>query len=230
MSSIPAQFVRTVRERLTTRVAVGVALLVVLLRVVGGEPWAVVGRFLVLLTVLGGIAVLRELPGVDRHHLAALWGVVVAAVAVFAPGFVVEQPAGAVTGLGVLVGGWLILDGVAAIRTGRPSSSGTEAFDELEPGDALFEMQLYRRVAEQLREHPQTPAELADACDLTESRVRTALKRLEATGSAEPLEETTDGDVRWVFDESSVGARAFVDATLGSVVRRLLLPVRELRG
>lgn len=230
MSSIPVQVVRTVREEATARAIVASVLLVVFLRFVADEPWPVVGRFATLLAALVAFGALADTPSVDNRYLAILCGLVAAAVAVFVPDALVEGETLGVTLVGLVGGGWLVADGVAALASGRSSSGGSEEFDDVDSGQVFFEMQLFRIVAEQLRERPQTRAELAAACDLTESRVQTALDRLESTGSAHPVAETADGKTRWTFDESSVGARAFVDATAGRSVRRLLLPFRETRA
>ncbi|EJN61626.1 hypothetical protein [Halogranum rubrum] len=228
MPSLPGTFVRTVRERATVQAVAALVLLVVFLRFVGDEPWPVVGRFAALLTTLVAFGALADAPNVDDRYLAILCGFVVAAVAVFVPDAIVEGETLGVTVVGLAVGGWLVADGLAALASGRSASERSEAFDDVDSGEFFFEMQLFRVVANQLRERPQTRAELAAACDLTESRVQTALDRLESTGSAHPVAETADGETRWAFDESSVGARAFVDATAGSAMRRLSLPFREI--
>lgn len=231
MPSLHRRLARTVRDHAATQTLVAAGLLVVFLRVVAAEPWAIIGQFLALLLALSAVSASAKHPRVDNRALAVVFGVVVAAVGLLAPSLVVEGDTLSLTVVAVAAGGWFVIDGIAAYRSGRTSSSETGEFadiDSMETGDVFFEMQLVHLVASQLRERPQTRTELARACDLTESRVQTALDRLVLTDSIYTTEGSSDGETRWAFDESSVGARAFVDTTVGSAVRRVALPFVEL--
>jgi hypothetical protein len=124
----------------------------------------------------------------------------------------------------LLVGLWFVLDGAITIRYGSVQTPH-EFVSEAE-SEAMLRMQILHTVHRALREsdQPHTPAELAEACDLTESRVRSALEYLEHRGQV---------------NRSEKGYRA-VPQTWGRltpVVRfgawlphRILRPVRQVRN
>lgn len=81
-------------------------------------------------------------------------------------------------GVAVLAGLWFVLDGAATIRYG--SVRTPHAFASGAESEAMLRMQILNTVHRTLRESDKsyTASELAGACDLTESRVRSALEYL----------------------------------------------------
>jgi len=92
-------------------------------------------------------------------------------------------------GMVVLVGLWFVLDGAATIRYGSARTS--HEFVSGPESEAMLRMQILNTVHRTLREsnRPHTPAELAEVCDLTESRVRSALNYLEQRGQVTKTEK-----------------------------------------
>lgn len=88
----------------------------------------------------------------------------------------------------LLAGVWFVLDGATTVWYGRARTphrfiAGPEA-------DATFRMQILHTVYRRLRDADgtQTPEDVAAACDLTKSRVVSALDYLEHRGRAEQVE------------------------------------------
>ena len=79
-----------------------------------------------------------------------------------------------------------------------------------------------------MKQEPRTVAELADACDLTESRVCEALKVGTEDGMIYRVNAGTSEDgKRYVLDESKVGGLAFVRSNGKHVPRRLVRPFQR---
>jgi len=92
-------------------------------------------------------------------------------------------------GVVTLVGLWFVLDGATTIRYG--SARTPHEFVSGPESEAMLRMQILNTVHRTLREsnQPHTPAELAEVCDLTESRVRSALEYLEQRDQVTKTEE-----------------------------------------
>ena len=83
-------------------------------------------------------------------------------------------------------------------------------------------------VVEELKQEPKTVAELANACDLTESRVREALDVGTDDGMIYRVDsERDDGGERYALDESKVGSVAFVRSNGKRILRRLARPFQR---
>jgi len=122
----------------------------------------------------------------------------------------------------LLTGLWFALDGAVAVRHGPARTphrfvSGPES-------EAMLRMQIIHTVHRRLREadHPQTPADLAAACDLTDSRVTSALEYLRHRGRVELI-----GDGYRVVPPTWGRATPLV-RTASWLPRRVLRPFRRL--
>ena len=157
----------------------------------------------------------RPLPGLDeRHFRLALGFVAVAAggVAYWAQGDTT------VAAVGVGGGGWLLLDALYSLREGIRSSD--DGMADADSSEVFLSMQVGHLVAEELKDGPKTVSELADACDMTESRVREALDYHEQADTA-----YRDGG-QWHLDESNTGAWAFVRDNTRRALARIFRPFR----
>lgn len=127
-------------------------------------------------------------------------------------------------GVVLLVGLWFVLDGAITIRYGSVQTphefvSGAES-------EAMLRMQILHTVYRTLREsdQPHTPTELAEACDLTESRVRSALEYLERRGQV----SRTDEEYRAV---PQTWGRLTPVVRFGAwLPHRILRPIRQVRN
>lgn len=127
-------------------------------------------------------------------------------------------------GVAVLAGLWFVLDGAVTIRYG--SARTPHEFVSGAESEAMLRMQILHTVHRTLREsdQPRTPAELAEACDLTESRVRSALEYLEHRDQV----SRTDGEYRAV---PQTWGRLTPVVRLGIwLPHRLLRPFRQVRN
>ena len=123
----------------------------------------------------------------------------------------------------LLAGLWFVLDGATTVRYGPARTphrfvTGSEA-------EAALRMQILNTVYRRLRaaDGARTPEDLAEACDLTESRVTSALDYLEHRGRVERAE----GGYRAVPQR---WGRATPVAQFASwLPRRLLRPLDRLR-
>ena len=96
-----------------------------------------------------------------------------------------------VGGAAVLVGFWFVLDGATIVRYG--SGQTPHEFVSGPESEAMRRMRILHTVHRTLRERdrPHTPAELADACGLPESRVTSALEYLQHRGQVSRTERGT---------------------------------------
>lgn len=225
MGSVVRTVIYGVRESVTLGKVGGWVALALGLRYVLDEPWADVVWFLVLVAIVGGFFALSDGVGVDERYRSGIIGLVLMALGAGAATVDGSWLLGAVA---VAVGAWFTLDALGAVRSGRSlSTEARDADDELSATEAMFRMQVLNRVVQELREGPRTPAEIASACGLTESRTHDALDRLESMGRVDAI-NGTDDQCRWALDESEFGVLAFVRGIVTTVLSRALLPVREL--
>lgn len=135
------------------------------------------------LLAYGAVDEAYDLP---RGSNAAAFGVGLVA----AGAFVAIEGAIRAGGAVVVVGCWFALDGATTARYG-PVRTPHRFVSGPEP-EAMLRMWILNAVHRRLRERdgPHTAAELADACDLAEPRVASALEYLERRGQAD---RTGDG-------------------------------------
>lgn len=196
------------------RVAYGVGL-VVLFRYLFDFSWVQVVVVAVVVLVAESATLARPLSGVDGRHVQLGLGAL--AVAAGAVGYWTRTSAGVVA-VGLGGGGWLLFDALYSLRAGIEPTDNED--DDLSASDAMLLMQVGSLVTEELKQGPKTVPELAEACDMTESRVRDALELHERAGTAH-----REGEV-WVLDESNLGAWAFVRDNGRRAIARFLRPFR----
>jgi hypothetical protein len=127
-------------------------------------------------------------------------------------------------GVALLAGFWFVFDGAVTIRYG--SARTPHEFVSGAESEAMLRMQILHTVHRTLREsdQPHTPAELAEACDLTESRIRSALEYLEQRGQV----SRTEGEYRAV---PQTWGRLTPVVRFGVwLPHRILRPVRQVRN
>ncbi|WP_280585047.1 hypothetical protein [Halorubrum sp. Boch-26] len=157
----------------------------------------------------------RPLPGLDERHFRLALGLVAVAaggVAYWAQGDTT------VTAVGVGGGGWLMMDALYTIREGI--RSGDDGMADADSSELFLSMQVGHLIAEELKDGPKTVPELADACDMTESRVREALDYHKQADTV-----YRDGG-QWLLDESKIGIWAFVRDNTRRALARLFRPFR----
>jgi len=157
----------------------------------------------------------RPLPGLDGRHFRLVLGLV--AVATGGVAYWLQGDA-TVAAVGVGGGSWLMLDALYSLREGI--QSGDDGMADADSSDVFLSMQVGHLVAEELKDGPKTVPELADACDMTESRVREALDYHEKADTA-----YRDGS-QWYLDESKIGIWAFIRDNTRRALARFFRPFR----
>jgi hypothetical protein len=190
--------------------------LLVLFKYVFAWSWPQAGILAAIGLVIESETLSEPFEGVDSRHAGVALGGAVLALGGYS--FATRGQSGVAVVSGT-VGGWLVLDAVYALRAGsRPSDD--EADPDLDSGELFLQTSVSHLLGRQLRDGPKTVPELADACDLTESRVRDVLELMAESGVA-----YRDGD-DWKLDESRVGPWPFVRDNTRRLVARLLRPFR----
>jgi hypothetical protein len=136
--------------------------------------------------------------------------------------FLISNYATRFGGAVLLAGLWFAFDGTVTVRHGPARTphrfvSGPES-------EAMLRMRIMNTVHRRLREasQPQTPADLAAACDLTESRVASALEYLQHRGQV----ESTGREYRVV--PRNWGRATPLVRVVSWLPRRLFRPFRRL--
>lgn len=219
--SVFADVVRSARRRLTPRNALLSALVLALAYGLTREVETVVGIAFGL-AVIETVQILAETPSVDDRWVGLGIGAFVTGLSLVWFGY--ELTAASDTGgpawfpaLTALVGVWFLLDA----RSGGQSYADNP--DDMGFNEMLTVMNHASLVVEELKDSPKTVSELADACDLTESRVREAL----AVGTDDgAVYRVDDDEERYALDESMMGPAAFVRLNGKRVLARLARPFR----
>ncbi|MFC7058579.1 hypothetical protein [Halovenus salina] len=195
---------------------------------------AVTEDLVVVLAIAAGFAgsealdVLVDVPGIDERWAKAALGLV---VTVAGGVWLWVELSGATSvetvfpALALATGLWLTLDARADFVQGRRVTEPDT--DEMEAGEAMLAMQHIRLVATEIQTGPKTVSELATACDLTESRVRTAIDLASEDGTVYPVETDAD-DPRYALDEQKIGATGvgqLLGGGLWTLVSRLARPL-----
>lgn len=223
-----SEVLRTLRERLTVRHFVPhVAVLVVFYGVTRDVETLI--ALTLGLGIVESIDVLRETPSIDDRWIQVGIGafVTVGSFAWFGYELTVASDTGGPAwfpALLVFVGLWFLLDARRDFREGRRRS----APEEMDANDVMLVLNHAHLVTDELRSGPKTVPELADRCDLTESRVREAIDVAIDEDIVYPV-GGTDGDEpeRYALDESQLGGVAFVRSNAKRVLRRLARPFRR---
>jgi hypothetical protein len=189
--------------------------LIALFGIVFGFTWSQAIVVTVVVLVGESAELARLLPGLDERHFRLVLGLVAAAaggVAYWAQGDAT------VAAVGVGGGSWLVLDAFHSLREGL--LSGDDEMAEVDSSEVFLSMQVGHLVAEELKHGPKTVPELADACDMTESRVREALDYHEQANTA-----YREGG-QWHLEESKIGTWAFVRDNTQRALARFFRPFR----
>ena len=189
--------------------------LIALFGVAFGFTWSQAIVVTVILLVGESVELARPLPGLDERHFRLAFGLIAVAaggVAYWAQGDTT------VAAVGFGGGGWLVLDALYSLR--EDIRSNDDGMVDADSSEVFLSMQVGHLIAEELKDGPKTIPELADACDMTESRVREALEYHEQADTA-----YRDGD-QWHLDESKIGAWAFVRDNTRRALARFFRPFR----
>jgi hypothetical protein len=138
-------------------------------------------------------------------------------------GFVALRYATRFGGIVLLAGLWFVLDGATTVRYGPTRTP--HQFVTGPESEAMLRMRILNTVYRRLRaaDDARTPEDLADACDLTESRVTSTLDYLEHRGQVERAEDGYRAvPQRW-------GRATPVAQFAAWLSRRLLRPLDRLR-
>ena len=189
--------------------------LIALFGIAFGFTWSQAIVVTVVMLVGESAELARPLPGLDERHFRLVLGL----VAVAAGGVAYwAQGDATVAAVGTGGGSWLMLDALYSIREGI--WSGEDGMADADSSELFLSMQVGHLVAEELKDGPKTVPELADACDMTESRVRRALDYHEQADTA-----YREGS-QWHLNESNIGAWAFVRDNTRRALARFFRPFR----
>jgi len=107
-------------------------------------------------------------------------------------------------------------------------STSSDEPDDMSASEVMLVMNHAHLVVEELKQGPKTVTELADACNLTESRIREVLDFGTDDGMIYPVDtDTSDTTKRYALDESKVGGLAFVRSNGKRILRRLARPFQR---
>jgi hypothetical protein len=226
---VTAELVSVIRQRISVVSLAAWALLVAVVLAVTGDV-AVVALVVFAYLYAEAIGVLRTVPGIDERWVSGAIGTLATAASVvwlwteLSQSATVESVWPAVAAL--VAGCWLLLDTWADFVEGRRLSTD-DAFDDLSGGEAMLVMQHGSLVADELQAEPKTVSELAEACDLTESRVRHVTELFGHDDTIYPVDPTAENP-RYAVDEQKLGATALgrqAAGGLGALLDRISRPV-----
>ncbi|ELY94101.1 hypothetical protein [Natrialba taiwanensis] len=228
---MPSAIVRTARDRLTVRhVLPMIAVLVLLYAITRSVDTLVLVT--IPLVLAETLQVLRDTPTVDDRWIQLGTGAFIAVVSLAWLSH--ELTAGAAAGgpawfpaLTALIGVWFLLDARNPAVTDRTPSP--DADEDMSANEVMLVLNHVHLVAEELKSDPEpkTVAELADACDLTDSRVHEALDLMTDDGTVYRVDRGSADAARYELDEAKVGGVAFVRSNGKRIVRRLARPFRR---
>jgi len=219
---------RTAREQLTARYVLSlVAFLALAYGVTRDIETVVIIAF--GLAIIEMNSILGETPTVDSRWVGIGLGAFITAASLAWLGWeltVTAEPGGPAwfPALTALLGVWFLLDA----RADFADSTESDEPDDMSASEVMLVMNHAHLVVEELKQGPKTAAELADACDLTESRVREVLDFGIEDGMIYPVDtDTNDAAKRYALDESKVSGFAFVRSNEERILRRLARPFRR---
>ena len=228
---MPLQTAAVLRNRFSLRSAILWALTLAVVYAVT-DSYEVIVWVVIAFLFSEGMDLLRDLPGVDERWVkagfAALLGVASTAWLWLE---VMESTAVAdlfVPALAIAASVWLILDARADFVQDRRLGT-SEEFDDLSSSEAMLVMQHAHLVAEELEAGPKTVAELAEACDLTVSRVEDVIDIAGQDTTIYAVDPDAD-DPRYALDEEKMGLSGLGRQAAGGfagLARRLVRPFVE---
>jgi hypothetical protein len=169
------------------------------------ENFALVAGLTTAYLFTGGLDLLGDVPGVDERWLKAAMALVVGGIS--ALWLWVELSSTAedawLPALALVGSLWLALDVRADFVQGRHLDR-TDEFDDLSSAEAMLVIQHGNLVADKLQAEPMTVEQLADACDLTASRVEDVIDLCGHDGSIYPVDPDAE-QPRYALDEQKMG-------------------------
>lgn len=219
---------RTAREQFTLRHLLGVAVLFGVLAFGLQPSRELLVGFAVALVVSEVVLLLRDTPEIDQRYLQAAIGLAAVAGSLVMGYSALTGGSTALwlpTGL-VVFGAWLAVDAAADLYRGHTPDTGRE--EQPSSADVMLLMSHAHLVSGELEDGPRTVPELADACDLTESRVEETLEQLVDSGVVSG-ESRPGGRDRYVLHEERTGVVAFLRKLLLDAVARATRPFRAVR-
>jgi len=174
-------------------------------------------------------SILRETPTVDSRWVGVGLGAFITVASLAWLGWELTATTG--TGgpvwfpaLTALIGVWFLFDA----RADFADSTSSDEPDDMSASEVMLVMNHAHLVVEELKQGPKTVTELADACNLTESRIREVLDFGTDDGMIYPVDtDTSDTTKRYALDESKVGGLAFVRSNGKRILRRLARPFQR---
>lgn len=157
----------------------------------------------------GAMDLLRDVPTIDERWFKAGGAVLAQGASVVWLAVELSPPVTAgdlwLPALAAVGSAWLVLDARADFLQDR-SVERADQFERMDTAAFLLAAQHGRLVADELRDGPMTVPELAAACDLTPSRVGTAIEVLGTDGTIYPVDPDSETDTqRYALDEGNVG-------------------------
>lgn len=219
---------RTARERFTLGHLLAVAAVFAVLAFVVELSRELLVGVAAALVVSEVVFLLRDTPGIDQRYLQVVVGLAVVAGSLAMWYGAPTGGNGALwlpTGL-VVFGAWLTVDAAADLYRGRHPDAGHD--EEPSSGEVMLLMSHAHLVSDELEDGPRTVSELAETCDLTESRVEQALESLVDSGVVS-VESRPGSPDRYVLHEERTGVVAFLRKLLFDAVARATRPFRSVR-
>lgn len=219
---MPSETLAILRNRFSLRGAILWVPTLAIVYVVADSYEVIVG-ILIGFLFIEGMDLLRDLPGVDERWVKAGFAVLLG-VASTAWLWLEVMESTAVPDLlfpvlAVAASLWLILDARADFVQGRRLDTGEE-FDDLSSAEAMLVMQHASLVADELEAEPKTVDELAEACDLTVSRVEDVIDLVGQDGTIYPVDPDA-AEPRYALDEQKMGLSGFGRKAAGGLTELL---------
>lgn len=207
-----------VHEQFTLPKFAGLVAIFVLYVFILDVSWIV----LVMLAGIGVLLFLNGVPGIDGRYVKAGIGGLVLLESIVMGYLVVTGRNGPVGGilLLALIGGWIVLDARYDFRHGTKSASQISPQEDISAAEGMLLMNHAHLITEELKNGPRTVPELADACDMTESRVRNALDMAKQAGTIHQRGE------RYILDESQQSRIGAIQKIAMDLIRRIARPLR----
>ncbi|WP_336326771.1 hypothetical protein [Halovenus sp. HT40] len=228
---MPLQTAAVLRQRFSVSSVVMWVLTIAVVYVLTENVAVVLGIFAAYLFT-SGMDLLRDVPAVDERWVKSASGILAGAAStawlwleLFPRGTVGEvwPPL-----LAIAACVWLLLDARADFVQDRHIARSGNA-DDLSSAEAMLVMQHARLVADELEAGPKTAAELAEACDLTVSRVEDVIDIAGQDATIYAVDSNAD-EPRYALDERKMGLSGFgrtAASGLTGLLNRLARPFVE---
>lgn len=208
-----------VHEQFTLPKFAGLVAIFVLYVFILDVSWIV----LVMLAGLGVLLFLNGVPAIDGRYVKAGIGSLVlfeSIVMGYLVGTTRNGPVGGILLLMALIGGWIVLDARYDFRHDMKPAPQSSPQEDISAAEGMLLMNHAHLITEELKNGPRTVPELADACDMTESRVRNALDMAKQAGTIHQRGE------RYILDESQQSRIGAIQKIAMDLIRRIARPLR----